>query len=53
MLESVGWPRRTLPLPQPEGSASERLKDLEAPHAKGVISDTEYNAQRLQIISGM
>jgi len=50
---SAAGPRHSLALPQPGGSSSERLKDLEELHAKGVISDTEYSAQRLQIISNL
>jgi hypothetical protein len=50
---SAAWPRRSLSLPQPEGSVSERLKDLQELHAKGVISDTEYSAQRLKLIANM
>ena len=50
---SAAWPSRTLALPRPEGWASERLRGLEQLHAKGMISDTEYSAQRLQIISNM
>ncbi len=32
---------------------SERLKQLEDLHAEGAISDTEYSARRLHIISNM
>jgi hypothetical protein len=32
---------------------SKRLKELQALHANGAISDTEYSARRLQIISEM
>jgi hypothetical protein len=45
-----GLPARPLALPPPEGSLSERLKELEEMHARGAISDTEYSEQRLQII---
>ncbi len=44
---------RPLPLPAPEELVSERLRQLEELHARGTISDTEYSAQRLQIISTM
>ncbi len=40
--------------PPPSGpSLSERLKELEALHASGAISDTEYSAKRLHIISNL
>jgi hypothetical protein len=42
-----------LALPSPEVPVSERLKELEALHAKGAISDTEHSARRLQIISSI
>jgi hypothetical protein len=43
---SSGWSTKA------ESSAlSERLKELGELHARGAISDTEYSAQRLQIIS--
>lgn len=32
-------------------SLSQRLKELEELHARGAITDTEYSARRLQIIS--
>jgi hypothetical protein len=32
---------------------SERLRELDELHASGAISDTEYSARRLQIISDM
>lgn len=35
------------------GSISERLRELEALHATGAISETEYTARRLQIISSI
>jgi hypothetical protein len=44
---------RPLALPSLEVSVSERLRELEALHATGAISDTEYSARRLQIISSM
>lgn len=37
----------------PEELVSERLRQLEELHAGGALSDTEYSAQRLQIISTM
>jgi hypothetical protein len=42
-----------LPPPQPPAPApvSERLRDLEALRATGAISDTEYSAKRVHIIS--
>ncbi|KKC03120.1 SHOCT domain-containing protein [Mycobacterium nebraskense] len=40
-------------LPVSEPPPSERLKQLEDLHARGAISDTEYSAQRLQIIANM
>jgi hypothetical protein len=48
-----GLPARPLALPPPEGALSERLKQLDELHARGAISDTEYCAQRLQIISNL
>ena len=48
-----GLPARPLALPPPDASVSQRLKDLESLHASGALSDTEYSAQRLQIISNM
>ena len=54
---SAARPRHSLtpPAPEarPEGSTSGRLKALDELHAKGLISDTEYSAQRLQIIANM
>ena len=38
-------------LSPPKAWAAERLKELEALHAKGAISDSEYTARRLHIIS--
>jgi hypothetical protein len=35
------------------GSVSERLRELEALHATGAISETEYAARRLRIISSI
>jgi hypothetical protein len=46
-------PARALPLPAPEALIAERLRQLEELHARGTLSDTEYSAQRLQIISSM
>jgi len=50
-----GAPARPVALWQPESAAqasvSERLRELEALHAAGAISDTEYSARRLHIIS--
>ncbi len=42
-----------LMLSPPQASASERLKELEALHAEGAISDIEYSARRLHIIVEM
>jgi len=47
---SAGWGSK---IERPGVSAPERLQDLDELHANGVISDTEYSAQRLQIISNM
>jgi hypothetical protein len=44
---------RPLALPPSGPSLSERLKELLALHASGAISDREYSAQRLHIISNM
>ena len=46
-------PHRPRSLSQPAVPVSERLKELQALHANGAISDTEYSARRLQIISEM
>lgn len=40
-------------LPRPEPPLFDRLKQLEDLHARGAITDTEYSAQRLQIIANM
>ncbi|WP_374021396.1 SHOCT domain-containing protein [Mycobacterium sp. HNNTM2301] len=40
-------------LPRPEPPLFDRLKQLEDLHARGAITDTEYSAQRLQIIADM
>ena len=40
-------------IPLSEPLLAERLKQLEDLHARGAISDTEYSAQRLQIIANM
>lgn len=42
-----------VPLPRPEPPLYDRLKQLEDLHARGAITDTEYSAQRLQIIANM
>ncbi|OJZ70200.1 hypothetical protein BRW65_20875 [Mycobacterium paraffinicum] len=39
--------------PRPEPPLYDRLKQLEDLHARGAITDTEYSAQRLQIIANM
>jgi hypothetical protein len=44
-------PRPPLALSQPAVPVSQRLKKLQAVHDNGAISDTEYSARRLQIIS--
>jgi hypothetical protein len=44
-------PHRPLSLSQPAVPVSERLEELQALHASGAISDTEYSARRLQITS--
>jgi hypothetical protein len=44
---------RPMPIAPPQAESSERLKELEALHAEGAISDVEYSARRLHIISGM
>jgi hypothetical protein len=46
-------PARPSAIPPFEVLAGERLKELEALHANGAISDTEYAARRLHIISTM
>ena len=46
-------PHPALSLSQPAVHVSGRLKELQALHADGAISDTEYSARRLQIISEM
>ncbi|OBG79474.1 SHOCT domain-containing protein [Mycobacterium sp. E3305] len=38
---------------RPEPPLHDRLKQLEDLHARGAITDTEYSAQRLQIIANM
>ncbi|OBH20498.1 SHOCT domain-containing protein [Mycobacterium sp. E3247] len=40
-------------LPLSEPALYDRLMQLEDLHARGAISDTEYSAQRLQIIANM
>ena len=47
-LESPTLP---MPLSPVKAWAAERLKELEVMHAKGAISDSEYTARRLLIIS--
>jgi hypothetical protein len=39
------------PFSLPAASVSERLRELEALHGGGAISDTEYSARRLRIIA--
>ncbi|HVQ84270.1 MAG TPA: SHOCT domain-containing protein [Mycobacterium sp.] len=51
MKHDLGAPARPLPFLPPQASASERLTELEALHAKGAISDVEYSARRLHIIA--
>jgi hypothetical protein len=46
-------PQPPLALSQPAVPMSERLKELAALHDNGAISDTEYSARRLHIISEM
>jgi hypothetical protein len=46
-----GVPARPIWLSPPEAWAAQRLKEVEALHAKGAISDSEYTARRLHIIS--
>ncbi|OBH03758.1 SHOCT domain-containing protein [Mycobacterium sp. E1747] len=38
---------------RPEPALYDRLNQLEDLHARGAITDTEYSAQRLQIIANM
>jgi hypothetical protein len=40
-------------LSQPAVPVSDRLRELQALHDHGAISDTEYHARRIQIISQM
>lgn len=53
MKRDFGVSARRLPLSPPQAATSERLEELEALHAEGAISDVEYSARRLHIISGM
>ena len=48
----AGW-RTAVDNSKPEELVSERLRQLDELHARGAISDTEYSAQRWQIISTM
>jgi hypothetical protein len=48
----AGW-RTAVDNSKPEELVSERLRQLEELHTRGAISDTEYSAQRWQIISTM
>jgi hypothetical protein len=50
---SAVQPRPPLALSQPAVAVSERLRELQTLHDNGAISDTEYSARRLQIISEM
>jgi len=53
-LECGSEIRAAQPALPPSGpSLSERLKELEELHVKGAISDIEYSAQRLHIVSTM
>ena len=47
----AGW--RSVDNSKPGELVSERLRQLEELHTRGAISDTEYSAQRWQIISTM
>jgi len=53
MKTSEVLPRPPLALPQPTAPVCRRLKELQALHDDGAISDGEYSARRLQIISEM
>lgn len=53
LQHDLGAPAHRLPLSAPQAADSERLKELEALHAKGAISDIKYSARRLQIIAEM
>ena len=46
-------PHAPLALSQPAVPVSERLRELQALHDNRAISDTEYHARRIQIISEM
>jgi hypothetical protein len=50
----AGWTTKTDHVPHrapPAVPVSERLRELQALHDNGAISDAEYSARRLQIIS--
>ncbi|MEE6177952.1 SHOCT domain-containing protein [Mycobacterium sp. 050134] len=53
----AGWgpgPGRTADdSPAAAPAPSERLRELDDLHAKGLLSDAEYSARRLRIIAGM
>ncbi|BBZ69495.1 SHOCT domain-containing protein [Mycobacterium paraseoulense] len=49
----AGWTTKGATMPRPEPPLYDRLKQLEDLHARGAITDTEYCAQRLQIIANM
>jgi hypothetical protein len=53
MKRDFGASARPMPLSSPQAAASERLKELETLHTEGAISDMEYGARRLHIISTM
>ena len=49
----AGWSTKVEDIKPTGPSLSERLKKLEALHASGGISDADYRAERLHIISGL
>ena len=49
----AGWSTRVEDIKPSGPSLSERLKQLEALHASGGISDADYSAERLHIISNL
>ncbi|OBH93597.1 SHOCT domain-containing protein [Mycobacterium scrofulaceum] len=53
MPHTGGIHAHPVPLTRPEPPLYDRLKQLEDLHARGAITDTEYSAQRLQIIANM
>lgn len=53
MQHTSGTHAHPATLPRHEPALFDRLKQLEDLHARGAISDTEYSAQRLQIIANM